>query len=507
MVPMINALKKSFSYQLDSLSQYLKENYHRGAPESGFAHYVFQQTNNEFPFDVASDRDIATLETNRLSEAPAIAAVGYGLACGRQFSEGFLETWANGLVRLSGREAFPPHRASFFYRPTELLGIALGVSYYYKDQPEKSKWLQDILVEGEQRLTHTDLWTFLLSAYAAHILSVTWKSRSLRLVYEMTVDELALAKWLCSVEPTFAHAFGLIQIESSIDKALLEYCIKFSSSAQDSARAALLYFALKRTINQIFQSSWDEYEQIHQNPQKAIEWLRNICDKVHVVTQYLQSQLSRQFDSEALNIDDMTLLLEEALPRLRSDTEIIKDEISKLIRMHPRAYVIHNQGTLITGHYVTMTHNQDKSVTNQTKINAPNSSFGFVQSGSGTVSNFSQNIGQNFDDITRLLRSLREMAQDFPEPERQETLVDLDDLQEDISTPEKQKPERIKIRLRRLLLIAGTIAGVFVGAADFSNNVLELAEKLGVPIELSQPQPIQQLPSSAPNQPSTRSNP
>jgi hypothetical protein len=506
MVPMINAFKKSFSYQLDSLSQYLKENYHRGAPESGFAHYVFQQTNNHIPFDVANDIDIATLETNRLSEAPALAAVGYGLACGRQFSEGFLETWANGLVRLSGREAFPAHRASFFYRPTELLGIALGVSYHYESQPEQSKWLQDILVEGEQRATHSDLWTFLLSAYAAHILSVTWRARGLPLVHEMTVDELALAKWLCSVEPTFAHIFGLIQVESSIDKTLLEYCIEFSSSAQDSARAALLYFALKRTINQIFQSSWDEYEQIQQNPQKSIEWLRNICDKVHVVTQYLQSQLSRQSDVEAPNIHDMQLLL-QALARLHSDTDIIKAEISKQIRMQSSLYVVNNECTLITGGYVTMTHNQDKSVTNQTKINAPNSSFGFVQSGSGTVSNFSQNIGSNIDHITRLIRSLREMAQEFPESERQEALVHLDDLQEDISTPEKQKPERIKIRLGRLLGIAGTIASVVVIAADFSNNVLELAEKLGVPIELSQPQPMQQLPPSAPNQPSERSNP
>jgi hypothetical protein len=497
MVPMINAFKKSFSYQLDSLSQYLKANYHRESPESSFAHYVFQQTNSQLPFEVANDIEIATLESNRLSQAPTLAAVGYGLACGRQFGISFLETWANGLVRLSGREAFPAHRTSFFYRPTELLGIALGVSYHYKSQPEHSKWLQDILVEGEQRSTHSDLWTFLLSAYAAHILSVTWRSRSLRLVHEMTVDELALAKWLCSVEPTFAHAFGLIQIESSIDKTLLEYCIEFLSSAQDSARAALLYFALKRTVNQIFQTSWDEYEQIHQNPQKSIEWLRNICDNVHIVTQYLQSQLSRQSNIEAPNIQDMQLLL-QALPRLNSDAGIIEAEISKQIRMQSSLSVVSEKGIVITGN-VIMTNNQDKSVTNKTIINAPKSSFGFVQSGSGNVSNFSQNISQNADEITRLIRSLREMAQEFPEAQREEVLMELDNLQEDISKFEKQKPERVKIRLGRLLGIAGTIAGVVVVAADFSNNVLELAEKLRVPIELSQPQPIQQLPPSAPN--------
>jgi hypothetical protein len=324
----------------------------------------------------------------------------------------------------------------------------------------------------------------------------------------MTVDELALAKWLCSVEPTFAHAFGLIQIESSIDKVLLEHCIEFSSSAQDSARAALLYFALKRTINQIFQLMWDSDELVRQNPQKSVEWLRNICDNVHVVTQCLQSQFARQYDIEMPNMRNMNMLL-QALSKLRYDIDLIESEVSEQIKMYSNLYVVNKQGIVIAGDF-TMTHNEDKSVTTKTTINAPQSSIGFVQSGSGTVSNFSQNIGQNIDEITTLIRSLREMAQEFPEAEREEVLMDLDGLQEDISKPEKQKPERIRIRLGRLLVTAGTIgtiASVAVGAADFSNNVLELAEKLGFPIELSQPQPIQQLPPSAPNQPSKRSNP
>ena len=140
----------------------------------------------------------------------------------------------------------------------------------------------------------------------------------------------------------------------------------------------------------------------------------------------------------------------------------------------------------------------EKEPTNKTTIHATN--IGFVQSGSGTVSNFSQNIGHNINEITRLIGSLREIAQGFPKSEREEVLVNLEDLQEDISIPEKQKPERIKIRLGRLLVIAGTIAGIVAGSADFSNNVLELAEKLGVPIEISQPQLLQQLPALKLNQ-------
>lgn len=355
---MIDAVRKSFSCQLDNLAQYLQANYHRESPEGGFAHYVFHQTNSQLPFDVANDAAIATLEPNRLSQAPVLAAVGYGFACGRQFSESFLETWANGLARLSGREAFPVDRTSFFYRPTDLLGIALGINHYYKSQPEHLRWLQEILVKGEQRLIHSDLWTFLLSAYAAQILSVPWKPRILPLVNEMTVDELALAKWLCSVGSTLAHAFGLTQVEPLIDKTLLEHCIELSNHAQDSARAALLYFALKRTITQIIQLSWDDYEQICHNPQKAVEWLRSTCDKVHAVTQQLQSQLSKQSDIEAPNIRDMQMLL-QALSRLRSDTDTVEAQIFERLRMQSSLYIVNNQGTVITGA------NQEKRMMNR----------------------------------------------------------------------------------------------------------------------------------------------
>lgn len=495
MVFMIDAIRKSLGLQLDDFSRSLQDDYRRESPESSFAHYVFYRTNSQIPFTVANDIDIATLEKSRLTQAPTIAAVGYGLACGRQFSESFLEIWTKGLARLSGRETFPSDRASFFYRPTELLGIVLGVSHYYKNKTEESEWLQKILIEGEKRSIHSDLWTFLISAYAANILSVTWKPRSLPLVNEMTLDELALAKWLCAVDSNFSSRFGLNQMEQAINKSLLEKCTEFSVSTQGISHTALLHFALKITINQFIQLCWDDFEKIHCNPQTAIEWLSNTCNNIHAATQYLKSHFSKESTSETPNIRTMKAL-KQLLSRLHSDVSLLETEISEQIGMCSNLFIGINQGNVNTGDQVIMTNNQESATTNTTKIDASYANIGFVNSGSGAVSNFSQNIGQNNDEITNLVSSLREMAQQFPEDQRQEALVTLDDLQEDIAHPDKQKPERIKIRLGRLVSIAGTIAGLVAGTADFSNNVLELHEKLGfpVPIELNHSQLNHQLP-------------
>ena len=181
------------------------------------------------------------------------------------------------------------------------------------------------------------------------------------------------------------------------------------------------------------------------------------------------------------------------LDRLRSDTDTIDHEINEQISLLSSSFIAVNNGVVNTGNNNTVTQNKDESTTNQTSVNAQN--IGFINSGSGSVSNFSQNIGINIGEITQLINSLRETAQKFPESEREEVLMHLDDLQEDVSNPDKRKPEKIKVRLKRLLAIAAT---VLVGFADFSNNVLELSEKLGVPIEINHSQTLQTLPPSSP---------
>jgi hypothetical protein len=112
------------------------------------------------------------------------------------------------------------------------------------------------------------------------------------------------------------------------------------------------------------------------------------------------------------------------------------------------------------------------------------------------ASNFSQNINQNVDEIERLIVSLREMAKEFPEAQREEAMVHLDDLQEDITTPNKQKPQRVKTRLVALLAVASLVAG----ATDFTNNVLEISNKLGIPLDINISQVVHNIPALQPDQ-------
>jgi hypothetical protein len=121
---------------------------------------------------------------------------------------------------------------------------------------------------------------------------------------------------------------------------------------------------------------------------------------------------------------------------------------------------------------------------------------GFVNSGNGSVSHFTQNIGENIGEIRQVIDSLMHTAQGFPEEQRDEALLHLEDLESDLSKPEKQTPKRIKHRIAALWAIACILGAGISGAVTFSKDILDLAEKLGVPVELDLPPATRQLPPS-----------
>ncbi|MBD2107594.1 pentapeptide repeat-containing protein [Nodosilinea sp. FACHB-13] len=120
---------------------------------------------------------------------------------------------------------------------------------------------------------------------------------------------------------------------------------------------------------------------------------------------------------------------------------------------------------------------------------------GFAETVHGNnVGGIINNYGQNADDVVRLITSLRQLSEAFPEEQKADVLMELDDLESDLSKPEKQEPKRIGKRLQRLMA-AGTAAATLAGGAatfsgnvnEFTENVFELGERIGLTREVMQP--------------------
>ncbi len=126
-------------------------------------------------------------------------------------------------------------------------------------------------------------------------------------------------------------------------------------------------------------------------------------------------------------------------------------------------------------------------------INIKDSNVGAFSTGDGkvTASQFSQAITTNLPDITQLLNKLKADVKGLPNDKQESIEVHLGDLTDDITNENKRTPKRIGVRLIAIWGILCAIAVGTAGVADFSNNILELSEKLNVPlpVELIQQNP------------------
>mgnify|MGYP001791688981 CR=1 FL=1 len=102
-----------------------------------------------------------------------------------------------------------------------------------------------------------------------------------------------------------------------------------------------------------------------------------------------------------------------------------------------------------------------------------------------------KNYGTQADELCQLLNRIQELAQLFPDSDKETALACVEDLSNDLQQP---KPNFAKLKTRFIALLGiAIVTGTHIATAtDFANNVLELSEKLSIPADIFQPQ-IEQL--------------
>src|SRR6476469_5660645 len=95
-------------------------------------------------------------------------------------------------------------------------------------------------------------------------------------------------------------------------------------------------------------------------------------------------------------------------------------------------------------------------------------------------SQFNQNNNANTAEILKLISSMRETADQFPEDIREGIIIDIEDVETEIKKPENQwNKTRLKKSLTALVA-AGTAIGVGIaGMTDFADKAIDVGQKLG----------------------------
>ena len=111
------------------------------------------------------------------------------------------------MKRLVKREPFPRDRQTFAYRPSELVGLAVGISAAEGRSSASAGWIRSVIQELPGKSPPTNAWALLLYHYAASIVGIQFPLAIPARLSEYETTELGLLVplfWLkagCSRHP------------------------------------------------------------------------------------------------------------------------------------------------------------------------------------------------------------------------------------------------------------------------------------------------------------------
>lgn len=287
---MSRELSQSLARDLAVIREFLRTNVASLSPELGFAAYVFDRLNASPPFSFATNA--TALEPKRLDQAPILAATGFFLAIqSSTLDKPTTDEWAAAFQRLSKRDPFPSDRASFAYRPLEVVGLALGMKSSANMDSTSRDWFKGVLGRLQNKQP-ANLWDGLLYAVARCVAGLPANFDSIGKMERLSVAELALLHW---VNTAFEKA--LISTippggEPLLDRILLETSLKAPPAPRDLAEAAVLHISLSAAIATRLESALAETWQVGRPTKDAVALIETICRRFP----FLVKQLGARHD-------------------------------------------------------------------------------------------------------------------------------------------------------------------------------------------------------------------
>jgi hypothetical protein len=217
-------------------------------PAAGLASWAFNQVGAP-TFFKRPPENIDGVLAGRLGEGPVLACCGYLLAhpAAPGTETALAESWVQGIDLLSSRQSLPSDRQSFFFRPVELLGIALGAAAVEAQHPQPSRWLRHLIEQGSDRLGTTP-WHRTLETFARAELHCTPRGR-FNLSEEMTASEIAGLWLLAGTRPETAADTGVNESCEQIETRILRQVLLSETAELDVAEAAVLHCAISAAVN------------------------------------------------------------------------------------------------------------------------------------------------------------------------------------------------------------------------------------------------------------------
>lgn len=102
-----------------------------------------------------------------------------------------------------------------------------------------------------------------------------------------------------------------------------------------------------------------------------------------------------------------------------------------------------------------------------------------------SATHFTQTSGVNTAELLQIIANLRQTVTQFPADVREDLIIDIDDVEEEIKKPADQRNQpRLKNRLMALVTAATLVASGVAAANEFADDVIDLGSKVGIELQL-----------------------
>ncbi|XHX80083.1 MAG: hypothetical protein RBJ76_09210 [Stenomitos frigidus ULC029] len=112
-------------------------------------------------------------------------------------------------------------------------------------------------------------------------------------------------------------------------------------------------------------------------------------------------------------------------------------------------------------------------------VNAP---IGIFQDSTGNTFNANQNINSQVAETIKIIDSFYQAVEALPNNERELSIVHLNNLKEEIQSPSRRDPKKIRAYFLAFLSIVSAATTFLTNTTDFMNNATDFGQRIGIEI-------------------------
>lgn len=295
------ALARSFAAQITAIRQVLFASWQAEDPESGFTEWAAFRTGTQLGISLTR-LNVSALPGRRWSEAPILAAAGFRLRLPDAPAEA-AGMWLCGMRRLMARDPVPVDRNSFFFRPVELLGLAVGSQAVADKDDESARWLGGVLADHSGLLPRGDGFHAVMRVLTASCLRVE-QDVSYRIEPGNFIDTAYLL-WLYLFDKDLAVTVTPVE-RGALVRQLLESAAANQPDPHGLGQHGVLLIAIQRAVAEALGN-------LKLDGLRAADFVAQLCRRFPLMISELQNRYNGRAALDVKDEYDLQDLLRSVL--------------------------------------------------------------------------------------------------------------------------------------------------------------------------------------------------